>query len=58
MQSVKDIYGFGVTLFHVPDNHVAADELIESKHRQAPRSKYLMHPAYQRVLLLLSAGWI
>jgi hypothetical protein len=34
VQSVKDIDGFGVTLFHVPDDHVAADQLIESKHWQ------------------------
>src|SRR5262245_10881262 len=33
MQLLEDFDGFGMTLFHVPDDHVAADQLIESKHR-------------------------
>ena len=28
----KNREGFGMALFHVPDDHVAADQLIESKH--------------------------
>src|SRR5690242_11030885 len=29
--------GVGMTLFHVTDDHVAADQLIESEHRRASR---------------------
>src|SRR5690348_4458845 len=31
----KNRNGFGVTLLHVTDDHVAADQLIESEHRRA-----------------------
>src|SRR4051812_22409366 len=32
MQIFKDGNSCGMTLFHVPDDHVAANQLIESKH--------------------------
>src|SRR5262249_45931059 len=32
MQAFEDLYGFGMMLFYVPDDHIATDELIESKH--------------------------
>ena len=28
--------GFRMTLFHIPDDHVTADQLIESKHAACP----------------------
>jgi hypothetical protein len=37
-----------MTLFHVTDDHVLADQLIESKHSFAPLSgSRLLHPEFQ-----------
>ena len=33
MEILENRDGCGMTLFHVTDDHVAADQLIESKHR-------------------------
>lgn len=38
VQLLEDLNGFGVTLLHIPDDHVTADQLIESKHRFVPRN--------------------
>src|ERR1017187_8168483 len=40
-------YGFRMTLFHVPDDHVTADQLIESKHSVALlKGSRLLHPEF------------
>ena len=43
---LEKFHSLGVLLLHIPDYHVAANQVIESKHRRAPRMQ-LMHPAYQ-----------
>ncbi len=36
MQAVKNLNGFGMLLLHIPDDHVTADQSIESKHLVSP----------------------
>src|SRR6185436_10641458 len=55
MELFKDFRSLGMLLFHIPDDRVAADQLIESKHWVAPPSHKLVHPVYQSFSPLLSA---
>src|ERR1035441_3087895 len=42
--------GFRMTLLHITDDHVTADQLIESKHRIAPSNgSSLLHPEFQNI---------
>jgi len=49
--------GFRVTLFHVTDDRVAADQLIESKHSGAPLGKVVYAPGEPKVYRLFSMRW-
>src|SRR5581483_2475582 len=54
----KNRNGVRIKLFHVADDRVTADQLIESKHRSRPSERWVMHLGGQRFPLCfqLSAG--
>src|SRR5690348_2768896 len=43
--------GVGMTLFHVTDDHVAADQLIESEHRRALEKRNRCTPSSKNMTL-------